>query len=202
VIATRSENFVLTSNRFAFKEWAAVCAALESGRQTVIVRKGGIHEEGDGFRVEHREFWLFPTRFHQTADELTEDAAPFLAEALSGQPQAGLIRLRSYAVVERVERIDDERLLPPLAALTILSERTLADRFHYRDPGLFVLAARIYRLPEPLDMPDSPHFAGCRSWVDLPDDVPTTGVTPVMEETAFRSELARLGRMIGRTGLA
>jgi hypothetical protein len=52
-------------NRFAFKEWAAVCTALAAGKQSLIVRKGGIHEGRDGFRVEHGEFWLYPTQFHQ-----------------------------------------------------------------------------------------------------------------------------------------
>ena len=48
-------------NQIAFKEWAVVCAALASGQQSLILRKGGIHEGRDGFRVAHREFWLFPT---------------------------------------------------------------------------------------------------------------------------------------------
>ena len=39
-----SRQSVQPSNRFAFKEWAAVCAALDSGRQTLILRKGGLHE--------------------------------------------------------------------------------------------------------------------------------------------------------------
>ena len=42
-----------TTNNVAFKEWAVVCAALASGRQTIILRKGGMEEGRDGFRVEH-----------------------------------------------------------------------------------------------------------------------------------------------------
>ena len=34
----------------AFKEWASVVRALETGQQTVILRKGGIAEEGRGCR--------------------------------------------------------------------------------------------------------------------------------------------------------
>jgi hypothetical protein len=40
----------------AFKEWAAVCEALAAGRQTIILRKGGIQEGREGFRVQHGEF--------------------------------------------------------------------------------------------------------------------------------------------------
>jgi hypothetical protein len=185
------------SNRFAFKEWSAVCAALDAGRQTVILRKGGIHEGREGFRVEHAEFWLFPTRFHQAAAELVTEARPLLAHVEADRPGPGIIRLRNYAVVEETLRLEDERQLAALAGCHVLSERTVADRFQYRTPGLFVLVARIHRLPEPLDIPDSPHFAGCRSWVDLPDDLPTTELTPVLDDGEFRRRVTDLRRAIG-----
>ncbi len=55
----------------AFKEWAIVCEALGGGRQSLILRKGGIAEGRDGFAFLHREFFLFPTRFHETLDKTT-----------------------------------------------------------------------------------------------------------------------------------
>ena len=33
-----------TALQVALKEWATVCHALETGRQTVLLRKGGIYE--------------------------------------------------------------------------------------------------------------------------------------------------------------
>ncbi len=53
----------------AFKEWSGVCDALADGRQSILLRKGGIREEpGAGrFVPEHREFWLYPTGVHQAA---------------------------------------------------------------------------------------------------------------------------------------
>ena len=39
--------------RTAFKEWAIVVDALGRGRQSVILRKGGIAEGRGGFRPEH-----------------------------------------------------------------------------------------------------------------------------------------------------
>ena len=55
------------SCRIAFKEWASVCDALLEGRQTIILRKGGISEgTAPGLFVpEHSEFWLYPTWVHQ-----------------------------------------------------------------------------------------------------------------------------------------
>ena len=43
------------------KEWATVVKALEQGKQTVILRKGGILETASGFNVESKKFFLFPT---------------------------------------------------------------------------------------------------------------------------------------------
>ena len=47
------------------KEWATVVKALEQGKQTVILRKGGILETASGFNVESKKFFLFPTWEHQ-----------------------------------------------------------------------------------------------------------------------------------------
>ena len=41
---------------FALKEWAAVCQALSTGRQIVLLRKGGIHEAAGEFELDHRQF--------------------------------------------------------------------------------------------------------------------------------------------------
>src|SRR5687768_3845167 len=40
----------------ALKEWATVCTALETGRQILLLRKGGIHETGGQFELEHSRF--------------------------------------------------------------------------------------------------------------------------------------------------
>jgi hypothetical protein len=42
-----------------------VVDALARGEQVLILRKGGIHEQRGEFRVSHREFWLFPTQYHE-----------------------------------------------------------------------------------------------------------------------------------------
>ena len=54
-----------TSLSIGLKEWAAVSKALATGRQVVLLRKGGIHEAAGEFEVDHRQFLLFPTYLHQ-----------------------------------------------------------------------------------------------------------------------------------------
>src|SRR4051794_31618838 len=60
-----------------FKEWALVCEALGRGEQTVILRKGGIAEGRDGFVFRHREFFLFPTFFHEQVERVRTPGAEF-----------------------------------------------------------------------------------------------------------------------------
>ncbi len=78
------------TNRYAFKEWAVTCMALATGRQSLLLRKGGIHERGGRFEVEHNEFWLFPTRFHQNPEEIRAEARPLLQQAALEAPVAEL----------------------------------------------------------------------------------------------------------------
>jgi hypothetical protein len=176
-----------TANRIAFKEWAAVCRALATGRQVLIARKGGIHEGRAGFRVAHREFWLFPTYVHQQAEGLADEGRPFLEQALAERPTPGTLRIGHYATVEEVMELPEAAALPGLAGLHIWSPRTLDERFHYRQPGLFLLVVRVYHAPRMFELVESPHFAGCRSWVDLPADLATDGLTPVLAEHSFQA---------------
>lgn len=185
---------VLPQNSIAFKEWAVVCAALAEGRQSLIVRKGGIQEGPRGFEVEHREFWLFPTYLHENADAIVDEARPLLDRVQAERPAADVVHLGLYAVVEDVVSVTDESLLPRLTGLHIWSHRTLSDRFHYRRPGLFVLAVRMICLPHPIVIPNSPHFDGCRTWVDLPSDppLPTDGLVPVLSDAEFDRQRERV----------
>ncbi len=173
-----------SESRFAFKEWAVVCTALASGRQTLILRKGGIHEGRDGFRIKHREFWLFPTGFHQQRDEVTPEAWPLLDDLQSrGAPRSHELNL--YAVVEDVQQMLDRSALARLSGWHVWSESAVEQRFHYRSPGLFALTVRVYRRSTPFEIVDSPHFAGCKSWVDLPTALPTSELQPVLDDSTF-----------------
>ena len=180
------------SNRIAFKEWAVICAALAESRQTLILRKGGIDEGPGGFQVEHREFWLFPTYVHQQADALMEDARPLLDRVVRDQPSPELVRISHYAVVEDVIEVHDPIVLPSLFGLHSWSPRTVDQRFHYKRPGLCVLPVRVYSLPEPIELPNSEYFAGCRSWVEFPSGLSTVGLQPVLSDDEFSRRLAAI----------
>jgi hypothetical protein len=184
-------------NRIALKEWAVVCQALDQGRQAISLRKGGINEPRDGFRVEHREFWLFPTQFHEGRESLVPEAEPLLAEALANLPPAGAIQIANYVVVEEVHQIAELAQVERLAALHIWSSETIRRRFDYRQPGLFLLLMRVYRLPQPFLVINTPELAGCHSWVELPVELTTAAVTPVMSDDQFAAVRQSVRQSLG-----
>lgn len=183
----------------AFKEWAAICHALAHGRQTIILRKGGIHEGHAGFRVAHRHFWLFPTYLHQEEDrdKLAPEAWPALQLTAEERPADDRIPLNLLAEVTDVLELQDEQRLSRLAGWHWWSARTVAERFHYRQPGLFLLLVRIYKTQTSVEIPNSPHLAGCRSWVNLPQPLSTASLTPVIPECEFQVQRNQILTSIG-----
>lgn len=148
----------------AFKEWAIVCEALASGRQSVILRKGGIAEGRDGFAFRHREFFLFPTRFHETLEKTT---LPF-GTPLPLQREEE-IEIRLFATIEWSCFLSVPAQLAAVGEYHILREEVVEERFRFGEPaGIHVGFARIYRLSTPWVFPMEKRFGGCRSWVELP----------------------------------
>jgi hypothetical protein len=186
----------------AFKEWAVICRALAEGRQAIILRKGGIAEEGGEFRVEHTRFWLFPTYVHQQRAGITPEAVPLLEQAEAERPPAGVVRLSHFVEAQGVYHVPDPVGALRLAGLHCWSQETVQTRFLYRTPGLLVLPARVYRAPQVYEIPDTAGYAGCRSWVELDRELPTDGATSVLSDEAFRDVLHALDLLLKPTAWA
>ncbi len=175
----------------AFKEWAGVCEALRLGRQVLILRKGGIAEDAGRFRPEHPAFWLYPTAVHQATQGLKPDA-PIAAE-----PAPGRVDLATLAVVDRLAWVDDWDRLAALDDLHIWQEATVHNRFHYRHPGLWVLAVRAYHRDPAHTIGERPDFMGCKTWVPLGLDLVADRLTPALAETEFTAGCADLEGRLG-----
>lgn len=170
----------------ALKEWAVVCHALEDGRQTLLIRKGGIQEIKDGFEVTHRSFWLFPTYVHQNVTDLVPAVHEEFRAIQAAEPPPGMLSIRLYAAVDDVVRVTDLDRLRGLADRHILSWDCIAGRFHYRNkPGVHVLVVRVYRRTEALLLPQKAWYDGCVSWVDLDHAISPEGCTPVLSDAEF-----------------
>ncbi|MGH8095171.1 MAG: DUF1802 family protein [Chthoniobacterales bacterium] len=146
-----------------FKEWALVCQALGEGRQTVIIRKGGLAEGRDGFGFRHRAFFLFPTFFHEQLDRVRRPGA------ILPEPRPDEIEIRYFARVQEARVLTDWEEVRALEPLHILEERVVRERFAYNEaPGLHVAFVEIFRLDPVWHFPNSKAYGGCRSWVELP----------------------------------
>jgi hypothetical protein len=181
------------ASQAALKEWAIVCRALADGRQSLLVRKGGIEEIKSGFQVTHRDFWLFPTAVHQKVADLLPAVHAEFEEVQRSFPPAGTIPIQLYATVTDAMRVTDLDRLRPLSPYHILSWDCVAGRFQYRNkPEVHVLILRVYRRPEPMLIGNTPQYDGCVSWVDLAEPLPTAGCTPVLSDAEFEARLARI----------
>ena len=187
-------------NRSALKEWAAVEHALAEGRITLLVRKGGIYEKRGGFEVEHREFWIHPTGWHQNESELAPDFRGYLDETPRFAPDQ--IPFRLYCVVEDALRVESLEALERLADMQPFTPETLRSRFEYRGrPWLHVLVVRAFRLPEPRLVANTPAYEGCVSWVELDEPLPTAGARPVLLDAQFAHQRHEIVRLLGDDGV-
>lgn len=165
--------------RIGFKEWALVCDALGSGRQSVIIRKGGIAEGRDVFAFRHREFFLFPTFFHEQLERVR------FPDSKLPQPRPGEIEIRYFAEVEEARLLTRWEDVRALAPLHILRESLVRERFKYEEaPGVHVAFVKIFRLHPVWRFPDAKAFGGCRSWVELPEPPSVLQLHPVASTSA------------------
>ncbi len=175
----------------ALKEWAIVCRALADGRQTLLIRKGGIEEIKDGFQVTHRDFWLFPTYVHQKAADLVPAIHTEFEEVQAAQPPADSVPFQLYATVEDVVKAMDLDRLRSLEGHHILSWDCIASRFLYRNkPGVHVMTLRVFRRPQAITLKNTPRYDGCVSWVELDQALGTEECTPVLSDAEFNARLA------------
>ncbi len=159
-----------------FKEWALVCEALGRGEQTVLLRKGGIAEGREGFGFRHREFFLFPTFFHE---QIAKVRTPN-AEIAAGTD--GKIHVRCFAKLEVQKEITSWATAMALEPFHILQESVVRERFEYKQAGLQVALVRVFRLRPEWVLEDRPAYGGCRSWVNLPEYPAGTRFEPVLSD--------------------
>ncbi len=153
----------------ALKEWAIVCKALEEGRQTILLRKGGIMEYRDGFELKHDKFMLFPTFEHQSKDSIKEEYhEKFDAMSLENASEKEYVDLNLFGNVIDVREIMDKEILKKLYEYHIWNERYVNFRMNYNpSKPMSVLFLRVYKLKESLKVNIKKEWAGCKSWINM-----------------------------------
>ena len=104
--------------------------------------------------------------------------------------------MSSLAVIQEVYELNSLETVLALKDFHVWSAATVHQRFDYRQPGLFLLLCRMYRLSTPIEIADSPAFAGCRSWVPLETELSTGGLSPILSDAEFDRQRAEIGQLI------
>ncbi|MDR6224931.1 DUF1802 family protein [Desmospora profundinema] len=178
----------------ALKEWAAVVEALGEGKQILLMRKGGIHEETRQFQVENDTFPLFPNAFHQKTALIKPAFHTYVNEELAGgSSEQESVSIRYVArLVEDIE-VFDEATLARLAPFHIWTDNFAVERLKWKKKHpLHVLLLRIFRLSESIAIPMRAEYLGCKSWIRLPDNLPQRKWEPVLSDAAFDDQRKRI----------
>ena len=183
----------------AFKEWAITVAALAQGQQIMLLRKGGIHEEGQNFRVMHPEFLLYPTYEHQRQDLLKPDHQPALAQLLAQAPKSDTITFQYWARVAEVIEVLDQEQVNRLAPHHIWTDEYAQSRLRWKATlPLSILLLRVYRLEHPVPVDYSREYGGCTSWVDTLPRIALGNLVPVLSDAEFQRQVDEIKGSLGR----
>lgn len=178
--------------KIAFKEWAVIVKALEEGKQTIILRKGGISEGKGGFQLDHSEFWLFPTLYHQQSEMIKDSVQHGLAEyheEVAELSAKNMTPISSYAQVVAWKKIENKDELGKLSELHVWTDDVIMERFDWgRKKDIHALLIRTYKLPEARQIPLLSSYGGCKSWIELEEDISISGSKPIMSDQEFLSQ--------------
>ena len=187
----------------ALKEWAVAVKTLGRGEQVLIIRKGGIHRDDRDFRLVHPEFLLYPTYEHQKEELIKPEHHGTLAETRAEADISGLVDLTYFCqVVDRFE-LRDEPTLDTISDHHIWTDDYAHTRLHWRPKQpLTVALLRVYALQQPQALPVLDEYAGCKSWVELGQDLPLGLMTPVLSDDEFKERCDAVRGSLGAVSVA
>ena len=186
--------------QMALKEWAVTVRAMAQGDQVLLLRKGGIHEDGKDFRVIHREFLFYPTYLHQKEELLQPTHQPALRKMLEQPQHNDRITFSHWAKAEEVLEISDQEKVDDLEAHYIWTTAYAQSRLHWKPMlPLSVLLLRVYKLEQPVTVPYLPEYGGCTSWVEVLSDVSLGRMEPVLEDSEFQRRVDDIKGSLGLT---
>lgn len=174
----------------ALKEWSVAVDALIAGQQSILLRKGGIHEVGGRFTVECDRVFLYPTVEHQQPHLLKPDYAKRVKSVESGWHPSS-ITLQGWAHITDVVALQELDAVMALQFMHVWNEQFVVERLRWKPKQpLYVLCLRTYRLPNPITIPYQDSYGGCRSWIPLAEAIDAEAIDieaaqPVLTEAAY-----------------
>lgn len=166
------------ANHTALKEWSTVVAALGSGEQIILIRKGGIADAS--FGIDAERFYLYPTYFHQGESEARS-----------------AVTITHWCEVVRTWTVRDFSLVERLGSEVVMPHETLAARYRFRrDQALYVVAVRTWELATAAPVRFEESYGGCKSWISVEEEIDIRGSRAVLSDEDLASRVARVGSIL------
>lgn len=186
----------------ALKEWGVATDALERGETIMLLRKGGIREEGKHFKVAHEDVLLYPTYEHQQPHLLKPQYADLVEPVASGwHPET--VRIGAFARITDIFQVSERETVEGLLPFHVWNEQFAAERFGWKPRfPLYVLLLRSYKLAQEQIIPYRSEYGGCKSWIDLALPVNLEGMTAVLSDVQYASQVAAIRAIVDTERLA
>ena len=186
-----------TTSALALKEWAVAVKALAKGEQILILRKGGIHRADKQFRVVHPEFLLYPTYEHQRSDLVKPDSQGDLERTIVESGDNGTVKFGYWCEVTDKFEVSGQDALDGIAPYHIWTTDYANKRLHWRPKQpLTVALLRVYAMPQSQSLPVLGEYGGCKSWVDLAQDIELGDMTPVLTDGDYERQASTIRRAL------
>ena len=187
-----------STTNHALKEWAVAVDALEQGKTIMLLRKGGIHEQGGRFKVAHDQILLYPTYEHQQPSLLRHDYAEQVTPVSSGwHPET--IRIGTWAKITDILPVIDESIVRALLPFQIWNEQFVSDRLKWKPrQSLYILLLRTYKLAQAPIIPYRSEYGGCKSWIDLAEPIAIEDTVPVLNDATYTQLVAEICAIVGK----
>ncbi len=184
--------------QIALKEWAITVQSLSQGEQILLLRKGGIHEDGKDFRVVHPEFLLYPTYEHQREDLLKSGHQPALQQLLSDTPRTDSITFTHWARAEEIIEVEEQERVDDLSSFHIWTDEYAQSRLRWKPMlPLSILLLRVYRMERPVTVPYIKEYGGCTSWVEILPRIDLGQLEPVLDDAEFQRQVDAIKGSLG-----
>ncbi|HEY9860518.1 MAG TPA: DUF1802 family protein [Candidatus Obscuribacterales bacterium] len=180
----------------ALKEWAVAVNALAQGQTILLLRKGGIKEQGGAFKVAHDQVLLYPTYEHQKPELLKPNYAAQVQAVSSGwHPET--IPISAWAQITHIIQVSEAATVAQLRPFHVWNEQFVGDRLKWKPrTPLYLLLLRTYRLAQTQMIPYHLEYGGCQSWIDLATSISLADSVPALSDAEYTSQTETIQAMI------
>jgi hypothetical protein len=114
-----------------------------------------------------------------------------------------LVALTWWCQVTDKFEVRDDEALKRVSSFHIWTDDYSQKRLHWRPKQPLTIALlRIYRLQQPQALPVLDEYGGCKSWVELGQNVPLGQLTPVLSDREYEEKAEAIRSILGATPTA